>query len=513
MKSFECSLALGAALISTSCTRQPTQLVVVVDTDLPGAREVHVTAAEIGSERLPSEHSFTIGSGRPGLVSLPFSFGVAPSGGNASARVELVIDARAEAGAPIVRRVRTGFIAGRILELRVFLPFACRDVSCPEDQTCGNEGVCVDVEVSPESLPQGVPGTEVIPRDAGSVMSDTPGIDASRPDAGSTSCDVATSFGSPRASDDVVLDFSMAGSPDGGSLARVEVTSVPGTRNTVLAFTTGATSLMSGGFFGVQGGPVAISYSRDGRVVAFAMVQGVTPRLYPVSAGATRTDFPNGCSSVRCLAPLGDGSLAFLGGSTNLALGSATAAGAGFTLSTPTPVASGVSGGGVRAAPTGVYVVYVQGTSCMVEHWATPAERRSRRALEGCVAVDVAALAGGRAGVAWRDPMHRVHASILPEEPEGATIDLELDTTQAASQPVFATPTRRGYRVTWVDDTTSEVRSAHLAPDGVVLEHNCVFEPTHSLNSYRRMRVDRVGNQSRVEWFEGYAFFGTQWSD
>lgn len=175
--------ALAAALLG-ACTQPATQLVVVVDSDLAPSEYacvgVVVSRVEGGALVQGDRRMFDV----PGLVAVPFSFGVVPPDGDASRRVEIRAEAwpscdePAPGAAPLVSRaVRTGFLAGQTLRVPMFLGARCRMVECPEPQTCDpGAGVCEVVpELPPESLSPVRPGDEL--RDGGAGG----GADASPP--------------------------------------------------------------------------------------------------------------------------------------------------------------------------------------------------------------------------------------------------------------------------------------------------------------------------------------------
>lgn len=162
-------LALACAALAASCTRPATQLVVVVSSDIAALDAVHVTVAPTDAMpgHVPSDATFELGSAHV----LPLSFGVTPPGGEARRRVEIVVEGRGP-GASVTRRVRTGFLEGQSLALPVFLADSCRGVECSgmgPDYSC-DRGVCVVVDVAPESLVPVQPGQELadasVPADA-----------------------------------------------------------------------------------------------------------------------------------------------------------------------------------------------------------------------------------------------------------------------------------------------------------------------------------------------------------
>ena len=153
------ALVLGAS--ASGCRRRPTQLVVVVDTDLPRdsygcfgllVSRVEGNVVEAGATRrfLP----------RPD-ASPPFSFAVTPPDGRATARVEVAVEALPACedpaeGARVVRRAaRTGFVPEQSLRLALFLPASCGD-GCTVTESCPSIGP--DCEMVPTIEP-----TELVP--------------------------------------------------------------------------------------------------------------------------------------------------------------------------------------------------------------------------------------------------------------------------------------------------------------------------------------------------------------
>lgn len=161
-------------LVLASCASPPTQLLVVVTSDL-GA-ELDTVRLEVGAPgAVPSSHEVS------GVdATRPFSFGVAPAGGDATRRVRVTATALDAEDRPIVRVVReTGFRAGRTLRLELRLERSCQEryLQCAATETCV-DGACVSASIDPSSLEEVVPGSELDPRDGGSPR------DAGAPDAG-----------------------------------------------------------------------------------------------------------------------------------------------------------------------------------------------------------------------------------------------------------------------------------------------------------------------------------------
>src|SRR5262245_19817529 len=120
-----------------SCTRDPTQLVVVVDTDyvVPAelarvnARVLDAARQEVSSQEfvLPDAPS----PDDPPRFGVPFSFGIVPAGNDASRRITVeLIGSASDGRARVARRARTGFIEGQTLLLPMFLSRSCEGVEC-----------------------------------------------------------------------------------------------------------------------------------------------------------------------------------------------------------------------------------------------------------------------------------------------------------------------------------------------------------------------------------------------
>lgn len=184
---------LSAALACGACTQPRTQLVPVVDSDLPEASIACVVVlagpAVRGQpfEPTASPRVFHVHhAGFDPQVSIPFSFGVVPPGDDSSSRVELQVSSLSRCDDPedatartVTRIVRSGFVRGQSLALPIYLSALCAGVICPEGQTC-EAGECVAIpEIDPTTLaPVGSPGDEL---PDGSVRADAT---APAPDAG-----------------------------------------------------------------------------------------------------------------------------------------------------------------------------------------------------------------------------------------------------------------------------------------------------------------------------------------
>jgi hypothetical protein len=158
-----CALLLFLLALS-ACTTPSTQIVVLVDSDLSVPAELStVRVVTSRGEVVVSQVEFAIANEEaPAVQTLPFSFGVIPTGGDASERVRIVVQALDAFGAVVVERAAVvGFIAGRTQLLPMFLARSCRAVMCPMDQTCTRNG-CVPIEILPGEIPIIIPGTELM---------------------------------------------------------------------------------------------------------------------------------------------------------------------------------------------------------------------------------------------------------------------------------------------------------------------------------------------------------------
>ena len=194
---------VALSLLASSCNEDPsTQVVVLMDTDylVPTdvdriqARVLKVSEDGVGETETWSQ-VFLLSGGEepgPGLYSLPASFGVVPADGDMDRGIVIEVDALlGSADEPLVRRrVRTGFIQGKFLVVRMLLYRACTDMICAGGESCGCEDaaaclppLCVDEFVDPKSL-------EVIDNPA--VLPPDPGIPI---DPGVSECDPLTLCG------------------------------------------------------------------------------------------------------------------------------------------------------------------------------------------------------------------------------------------------------------------------------------------------------------------------------
>ncbi len=175
--------SLSLVLLVVACRAEPTQLIVVVDSDIAALQAVRIEVE--GDDGRFQTNRFDIGSEAP-RIALPFSFGVAPRRGTPAERQtpRIRVFAVDGAGTDIVeRRVQVGFVKNKTLHLLMYLAEACRGVTCPGTQTC-DRGVCVEEFIDPGGLEQINPDL-ALNFDAGPPI----GLDASVDDAELTDTD------------------------------------------------------------------------------------------------------------------------------------------------------------------------------------------------------------------------------------------------------------------------------------------------------------------------------------
>jgi hypothetical protein len=182
---------LTALFLLTACEKDATELVVLVNTDFVVPAEMGIVRARIsdprGQEISASEFVLVAAPdpSDPTRFVVPFSFGVVPLDGDASRRVIVDVDGLSSGrDLLLTRRAVTGFLSERTLLLPMFLSRSCRDVICPEGQTCTEAG-CVSNEIEPGSLQEILPGEELLDT---SIARDS-GMD-SGPDTADTAIDV-----------------------------------------------------------------------------------------------------------------------------------------------------------------------------------------------------------------------------------------------------------------------------------------------------------------------------------
>jgi len=146
--------ALSLALCFVGCKSDPTQLLVVIDSDLQVPTELSSARVKVSLGPLPvGDQTFSFAN--PG--SLPASFGVASSGDRTLA-VRIEITAIGPGGTLFTREITTRFRDGKTLRVPFVLPRGCR--SNP------SAAACVAAIVDPASLSEVAAGSELEPRPA-----------------------------------------------------------------------------------------------------------------------------------------------------------------------------------------------------------------------------------------------------------------------------------------------------------------------------------------------------------
>jgi hypothetical protein len=174
IRSSQALALLAAGLLA--CAPAPTQLVVVVDTDLPipsGLDDVSVTVTAPGMGTMASEHQALTSS-----APLPLTLAVVPSG-DFLGPIDVVAEGSHLGALVVSRRARVTLVRGETRMLRLDLVASCVGASCAATESCGPEG-CERIEVSELEPWPGAP-----PRlfDAGAPVRDA-GADAPREDIG-----------------------------------------------------------------------------------------------------------------------------------------------------------------------------------------------------------------------------------------------------------------------------------------------------------------------------------------
>lgn len=160
----------------------PTQLVVVVDSDLPASALDGVEVSVLGLRGGEQRARALLSDG-----ALPRYVVLERRGGTLG---PIDVEARALlGGAPtgVARKARTSFVHGRTLRLDLFLAAACVSHTCDATQTC-DRGTCVAPDVAPDQLTvwtglESDGGSDASMPDDGdaSVPDDGGGIDANVP--------------------------------------------------------------------------------------------------------------------------------------------------------------------------------------------------------------------------------------------------------------------------------------------------------------------------------------------
>ncbi len=177
--------ALLALSLAAGCTAGVTEVVVVVDTDLPVPSQLDAIAVTVSEPVTQPSRAF---GAVTGPADLPRTVGVVRSGGALGP-----VTVRAEglrAGRTVVaQEARFDFVDGQTRVLRLDLLAECASVTCGAGQTCARGG-CRAVDVGPDDL---LPYEEPLRRrdagplgglDAGPGRDAGPAMDAGARDAG-----------------------------------------------------------------------------------------------------------------------------------------------------------------------------------------------------------------------------------------------------------------------------------------------------------------------------------------
>ena len=179
------STLLVALLVGSlaGCAPAPTQLVVVVDTDIPIPGQLdEVIVQGTGPSGVMERESATLGD----RTALPLTVGVSPSG-DALGPIEVVALGRLGGALVVTRTHRVELVRGETRMLAMHLSRACVETSCPAERTCSEQG-CVPVAVGPDDL-LGWTGTP--PRLAGDGGVADGGVDGAVPCGSAADCDDA----------------------------------------------------------------------------------------------------------------------------------------------------------------------------------------------------------------------------------------------------------------------------------------------------------------------------------
>lgn len=133
MRDLYCVLAMSLA----ACAPDPTQLVVVIDSDMAVPDRVRKIQAFVnGAEFDPAwQHTFDVSAG----ATLPLSFGIGAN--NAANPVTIVITAiAADETALVSRRATSRFVADKTIVLPMFLAESCAGFACADMFTCTKLG-------------------------------------------------------------------------------------------------------------------------------------------------------------------------------------------------------------------------------------------------------------------------------------------------------------------------------------------------------------------------------------
>ena len=178
------ALALALCCLLAACSADElTEFIVVVDSDLavPTALDEIAILVEGPSGILKTARASLTGAD---AVPLPVTLGLRPGIAGATA-VTIRADGLVGGVRRLSREVRTSFVVGRRLVVRIALLSRCVDVVCGEGDTCTPDGDCASATVDPDTLPPftgNVARVDMGPIDAGPLDLGPP--DLGPPDLG-----------------------------------------------------------------------------------------------------------------------------------------------------------------------------------------------------------------------------------------------------------------------------------------------------------------------------------------
>lgn len=164
---------ISASLCLAACSGPLTQLVVVVDTDVPVPAELDAFRITVDENRAVESSEAALSG--PRAIARPAVISLVHRGGELGP-VGIVVEGRLGADVRVERRVTTSFVRGRALVLPIFLSQACLARTCAGGETC-IDGACAPPSVDPVSL---IDWTGSPPRFDGAA----PMVDAGPYDAG-----------------------------------------------------------------------------------------------------------------------------------------------------------------------------------------------------------------------------------------------------------------------------------------------------------------------------------------
>ena len=459
-------------LLLAACTNAATQLIVTVDSDLPASYVVSVHAlARPGdtSAGLGVDSRFDLsGAGGPASFTLPLSFGVVPPDGDAARPVELRVEALDSAGlVTVVRVARTGFVSEKTLHLPIFLSDACRAVTCAPELTC-DRGVCVSPEVPVTSLREVRPGDEL--RDAGAPSA----LDAGpRPDAGPVVCDEVTTTGVTGAASLGAIAVTARGANVGwGYQAGANA----------IAYRVPSANVNQLGSV-IATATIGVALADDGNIGLLYTSAGFGPRLrWP--AGGTTTHALPAYGGIRPLVADGN-TFNVLSGTSALTVIRVTTA---DVASGAMPVTSAaISNPTLGAMANGFLVAYTEAGSCTVQAFDATGVSLGMMATADCRLADATQLDDGRFAVAWLRASDRsVWTAVLSADLTARADEAQVGAANATVDLVQISALAGGHaRVAWVDALPS-IRSVQMP--GWVNER-CVVRTGATLSEYGRFRT------------------------